>query len=54
MFYTLHFIDVLKNTIKSNVLLHRPSTLDTTGALAQLQEEVMEPTRSDVRKPVYA
>jgi hypothetical protein len=54
MFYTLHFIDGLKDTIKSNVLLHRPSTLDTVSALAQLQEEVMEPTRSEVRKPVYA
>jgi hypothetical protein len=53
MFYTLRFIDGLKDTIKSNVLLHRPSTLDTVGVLAQLQEEVMEPTRSDFRKPVY-
>jgi hypothetical protein len=54
LFYTMRFIDGLKDTIKSSVLLHRPATLDSACALAQLQEEVMEPSRSDARKSFYA
>jgi hypothetical protein len=49
-FYTMRFIDGLKDHIKSAVLLQRPSTLDTACALAQLQEEVSEPGRADHRK----
>jgi hypothetical protein len=50
----MQFIDGLWDNIKSSVLLHHPSTLDTACALSQLQEEVLEPTRLDVRKPIYA
>jgi hypothetical protein len=54
LFYTMRFIDGLKDSIKSSVLLHRLATLDSACALAQLQEEVMEPSRSDARKSFYA
>jgi hypothetical protein len=49
LYYTMRFIDGLRDDIKSVVLVQRPHTLDTAFVLAQLQEEVGT-TRRDVRK----
>ena len=38
---TSRFVDSLKTSIKSVVLLHRPKVLDTASSLAILQEEVL-------------
>ena len=38
---TSRFVDGLKTSIKSVVLLHRPKVLDTASSLAILQEEVL-------------
>lgn len=43
--YTMRFIDGLQESNRSVVLLQRPSCLDTTFVLAQLQEEVAAPSR---------
>lgn len=40
LYYTLRFIDGLKDDIKSVVLVQRPADLDTACVLATLQEEV--------------
>jgi hypothetical protein len=50
LFYTMRFIDGLKDHIKSSVPLQRPSNLDNACALAQLQEEVSELARWEPRK----
>jgi hypothetical protein len=50
LFYTMRFIDGLKDHIKSSLLFQRPSNLDTACALAQLQEEVSEPARWEPHK----
>jgi hypothetical protein len=38
----MRFVDGLREDIKSIVMIHRPATLDTTCALAMVQEEVIE------------
>jgi hypothetical protein len=54
MYYTLRFIDGLKDDIKSIVLVQRPKDLDTAFVLASLQEEVGDPhRRRDYRKLEY-
>jgi hypothetical protein len=40
LFYTMRFIDGLRDDIKSIVLIQRPQDLDTACVLASLQEEV--------------
>ena len=40
LYFTLRFIDGLRDDIKSVVLVQRPQDLDTACALASLQEEV--------------
>lgn len=42
LYYTMRFIDGLKNEFKSAVLIQRPQDLDTACILALLQEEVSE------------
>jgi hypothetical protein len=49
LYYTMRFIDGLRDDIKSVVLVQRPRTLDSAFVLAQLQEEVGA-TRRDTRK----
>ena len=39
LYYTMQFIDGLRDDVKSVVLVHRPKDLDTAFILAQLQEE---------------
>ena len=52
MYYTIRFIDGLRDDIHSIVLVQRPSTLDTACSLALLQEEVTGPARQrDSRRP---
>jgi hypothetical protein len=41
LYYTQRFIDGLRDEIKSVLLVHRPSTLDTACVLAQLQDEAL-------------
>jgi hypothetical protein len=49
LYYTMRFIDDLRDDINSVVLVQRPRTLDSAIVLAQLQEEV-DATRRDARK----
>jgi hypothetical protein len=51
MYYTLRFIDGLRDDMKSIVLVQRPQDLDTTFVLATLQEEVGDtPRRRDFKR----
>ena len=51
-YYTIRFIDGLRDDIRSTVLVQRPSTLDTACSLALLQEEVTGLARQrDSRRP---
>ena len=43
MYYTIRFMDGLRDNIRSIVLVQRPSSLDTAYSLALLQEEVAGP-----------
>ena len=45
LYFTLRFIDGLRDDIKSVVLVQRPQDLDTACALASLQEEVGDSSR---------
>ena len=45
LYYTLRFIDGLRDDIKSVVLVQRPQDLDTACVLAALQEEVGDSSR---------
>ena len=45
MYYTIRFIDGLRDEIHSTVPVQRPPTLDTACSLAKLQEEVADPAR---------
>jgi hypothetical protein len=45
LYYTLHFIDGLREDIKSIVLVQRPPDLDTACVHAALQEEVGDSCR---------
>ena len=52
MYYTIRFLDGLRDDIRSVVQVQRPSTLDTSCSLALLQEEVAGPaSRRDARRP---
>lgn len=52
LYYTLRFIDGLRDDIKSIILVQRPRDLDTACVLAALQEEVGDsPRRRDLRRP---
>ena len=52
MYYTIRFIDGLRDEIRSTVPVQRPPTLDTACSLAKLQEEVADPVRRrDSRRP---
>ena len=52
MYYTIRFIDGLRDEIRSTVPVQRPPTLDTACSLAKLQEEVADPARRrDSRRP---
>ena len=50
MFYTMRFIDGLKDHIRAAVALHRPPNWDTACVLAQLQEDLTAPRKPEVRK----
>jgi len=50
LYYTQRFIEGLRDDIKSVLLVHRPSTLDTACVLAQLQEEALATTRKPFRR----
>ena len=52
MYYTIRFMDGLRDDIRSTVLVQHPSTLDTACSLALLQEEVAGPVhKRDPRRP---
>jgi hypothetical protein len=51
--FTTHFIDGLKDDIKSIVLVQCPIDLDTDSTLALLQEEADSAWRKDFRKADY-
>jgi hypothetical protein len=50
LYFTMHFIDGLKNEIRAIVLVQRPKDLDTTYTLSLLQEEVAIPHVASSRK----
>uniref|UniRef100_A0A0A8YVJ7 Retrotransposon gag domain-containing protein n=1 Tax=Arundo donax TaxID=35708 RepID=A0A0A8YVJ7_ARUDO len=55
LYYTMHFIDGLRDDVKAMVLVQRPTDLDTACILAQLQEEVADSGRSkDFCKQEYS
>jgi len=55
LYYTMRFIDGLKEEYCPAVLLHRPRTVDTAFVLAQLQEEVYDPgKRKEIKKPDFS
>lgn len=45
LFYTMRFVDDLKDYIKAAIALHRPQSFDTACVLARLQEDVTDPAR---------
>lgn len=45
LYYTMRFIDGLRDDIKSVIMVQRPSDLDTACALALVQEEAADATR---------
>lgn len=49
IYYTMHFIDGLRDDSKSDILVQRPGDLDTACALALLQEEADSSKRRDSR-----
>jgi len=52
MYYTIRFMDGLRDNIRSIVLVQRPSSLDTAYSLALLQEEVVGTVfKRDSRRP---
>lgn len=52
LYYTMRFVDGLREDIRATVILHRPSTLDSACSLALLQEEVAShPRRPEFRRP---
>jgi hypothetical protein len=50
-YYTTHFVDGLKDEIKSVILVQLPINLDTACSLALLQEEVDVARRREHRRP---
>jgi hypothetical protein len=42
IYFAMHFVDGLREDIKSIVMIHRLVTLDTACALALVKEEAME------------
>ncbi|KAK3135672.1 hypothetical protein QOZ80_5BG0422000 [Eleusine coracana subsp. coracana] len=50
LYYTMRFVDGLKEDIKSVVMVQRPSDLDTACALAIVQEEALESRRKEHRR----
>jgi len=50
LFYSMHFIDGLKDPIRAAVSLHRPQNWDTACVLAKLQEDLSVPRKPEVRK----
>jgi hypothetical protein len=51
LYYMMHFVDDLRDDIRSVVMIQRPSTLDSARALALVQEEVMDSGRKkDIRR----
>jgi uncharacterized protein (DUF4213/DUF364 family) len=42
LYYTMCFIDGLRNDIKSVVMIQRPATLDSACVLALVQEEALD------------
>lgn len=53
LYFTLRFVDGLRDDLRASVLVQRPSDLDTACLLAQLQEEVLEPVQKELRKPEF-
>lgn len=52
MYFTLRFIDGLKDDTQSAVMIQRPSRWDSAAVLARLQEEITEPSkRWDFKRP---
>jgi hypothetical protein len=45
LYFAMHFVDGLRDDIKSVVMVKQPSTLDTACALALVQEEAMDSAR---------
>jgi len=55
LYYTMKFIDGLREEFRSAILLHRPNSLDAAFVLAQLQEEVYDPgKRKEIKKPEFS
>jgi hypothetical protein len=52
-YYTTHFVDGLKNEIKSVILVQRPVDLDTACSLALLQEEAETSRHREYMKPEF-
>lgn len=51
LYYTLKFLDVLKDEIRSVIMVQRPSNLDTSCSLALVQEEVADSSRKkDIKR----
>uniref|UniRef100_A0A0A8ZHS9 Retrotransposon gag domain-containing protein n=1 Tax=Arundo donax TaxID=35708 RepID=A0A0A8ZHS9_ARUDO len=51
----MRFINGLRDDVKAMVLVQRPSDLDTACILAQLQDEVVDPSRrKEFRRPNYS
>ncbi|CAN6166061.1 unnamed protein product [Urochloa humidicola] len=54
LYFTLRFIDGLRDEIKSTILVQRPQDLDSACVLAQIQEEVGDPyKKKEVRRQDY-
>ena len=54
LYYTMHFSDGFCDDICATISVQRPSDLDTTSVLAQLQEDLSKPYwKEEFRKPRF-
>jgi RNase H-fold protein (predicted Holliday junction resolvase) len=53
LYYTMRFVDGLKEELRAGVLVQRPRDVDTDCVLALLQEEVVEHTKKEYRRLDY-
>jgi hypothetical protein len=52
LYYTMRFVDGLKQDIKTVVMVQCLRNIDTAYALALVQEEALESTRQHPGKPI--
>jgi hypothetical protein len=50
LYYTMHFVDGLRDDSKAMVMIQRPSTLDSAYDLALVHEEALDAGKKEYRR----